>query len=186
MVAPVLSPLREVLNAILDGSARGTVWAQLVAVGDALEVLIAGQILAHLSDVLTQNEGGTENPLMTAGDQIPPWCQAVDSIHAILGELSTYPVSFLPTIQEAAMNLVRGTSRLIPIEAHGQPGERWWHSDRHHALGDLRRAQESPSPRSRATRRPRSPTSGEPSPRQSDSSHRRRRLLAVHQHEQEL
>eukprot|EP00439_Symbiodinium_sp_Y106_P048806 s5149_g6.t1 len=92
---PVLSPLREVLNAILDGSARGSIWAQLVEVGDALEVLIAGQILAHPSDVLAQNTGGTENPLMAAGEQIPPWSQAVDSIHAILEELATYPVSFI-------------------------------------------------------------------------------------------
>ena len=40
------------------------------------------------------------------------------------------------------MNLVRGTSRLIPEEAQGQPGdeagERWWQSDRHHGMGDLR------------------------------------------------
>ena len=76
------------------------------------------------SDVLAQNSGGNENPLMAAGEQIPAWTQAVDSIHAILGELPTYPTSFLPTIQEAAMNLVRGTSRLIPAEEQGQPGRK--------------------------------------------------------------
>ena len=183
----ILSPLREVLNAILDGSARGSIWARLVAVGDALEVLIVGETLAHPSDVLAQNSGGNENPLMAAGEQIPAWTQAVDSIHAILGELPTYPTSFLPTIQEAAMNLVRGTSRLIPAEEQGQPGteagERWWHADRHHGLGDQRRVHEPPSPRTRGTRRPRSPEPGDDSAG-SDDSHRRRRLLAIHMAEQ--
>ena len=62
----ILSPLREVLNAILDGSARGSIWAQLVAVGDALQVLIVGP-----SDVLAQNSAGNENPLMAAGNRYP-------------------------------------------------------------------------------------------------------------------
>ena len=149
------------------------------AVGDALEVLIADQILAHPSDVLAQclGGGGTNTPM-------------VSSIQAIIGELPSYPSSFLPTLQEAAMNLVRGASRLIPEEQRGQPGdavdEPWWRHERHHGLGDLRRAETAPSPRQRGTRRARSPSMESSAGDGSNDSHRRRRLLAVHMHERNM
>ncbi|CAE6957057.1 nipblb [Symbiodinium sp. CCMP2592] len=132
---PVLTPLREVLNSILHGGTN-TNWHQLVAVGDALEVLVAGQVLSHPADVVTQNDGGTESNLLPGTQPVAGWSHAVDVLHAIRLELPSYPQAFLPTVQEAAMNLLWGISRLIPEEEHGQPGQAWWTSDRHHGWGD--------------------------------------------------
>ena len=39
------------------------------------------------------------------------------------GDMATKCTGAFPTIQEAAMNLVRGISRHIPEESRGQPGE---------------------------------------------------------------
>ncbi|CAE7832636.1 ADCY10 [Symbiodinium sp. CCMP2592] len=88
----------KVLNAILDGGAQTANSAQLVEVGDTLEVFVAGQILSHPADVVSQSPGQTECSLMAAETATPHW------------------------LQEAAMNLVRGISRLIPEERHGLPG----------------------------------------------------------------
>ena len=70
-----------------------------------------------------------------------------------------------------------GRTRSTGTEA----GERWWHADRHHGLGDQRRVHEPPSPRTRGTRRPRS-SGPEDDSEESKGSHRRRRLLAMHMH----
>ncbi|CAE7520046.1 nipblb [Symbiodinium sp. KB8] len=100
---PVLSPLREVLNVILEGGAADAgLWARLVAVGEALHDLVAGNTLAHQADVLLQANGGVESALVQHQDAIPEWYRAT----------------------EAALNLVHAISALIPEENQGGAGER--------------------------------------------------------------
>ena len=183
---PVLSPLREVLNVILEGGAADAgLWARLVAVGEALHDLVAGNTLAHQADVLLQANGGVESALVQHQDAIPEWYRATEVLRGMLRGVRTWPVHMLPTMQQAALNLVHAISALIPEENQGGVGDQqpvdWWRSERHHGLGDVARHQNLPSPRSRGTRRARSP-----SMESSDTSHRRRRALAEHVHDREL
>ena len=183
---PVLSPLREVLNVILEGGTMDTnLWARLVAVGEALCDLVSGNTLAHPADVLLQAGGGVESALVQNRDMIPEWYRAVEILRGMLREVSTWPENMLPTMQQAALNLVHAISALIPEEKRGGEGDwqpvDWWRTERHHGLGDVARSQAPPSPRSRGTRRARSPSTN-----RSDASHRRRRALAEHVHDHDL
>ena len=154
-----------------------------MAVADALESLVTGNTLAHPSDVLALHQGGTETHLLCDGEPVPQWYAAVETLRRLLQERHQWPVHVLPTIQEAALNLVRGISAITPEEARSGPGdwtpEAWWYMDRHHGLGDAARSQ----PARRGIRRPRSPT---PDENMSDASHRRRRILAEHVHNTDL
>ena len=76
------------------------------------------------------------------------------------------------------MSLVRGTSRLIPEKIREQPGMVWATSKqlcrpRHDSGGQ-------------GDRDPRSPSSGKSSRENSNDSHRRRRLLAIHLYERHM
>ena len=112
---PVLTPLREILDMLLRGQPGGTAeWARLVAVADALESLVSGNALAHPADVLTLHHGGTETNLLCDGGTVPQWYAAVETLRRLLHERHQWPVHVLPTIQEAAINLVRGISAITP------------------------------------------------------------------------
>ena len=177
---PILTPLREILCDILEGRPGGPeMWAKLVAVAEALEALLTGKTLAHPADVVMLNEGGTNSTLLREG-VTPEWYRAVETLRGLLNDVSKWPPRVLPTVQEAAMNLVRGIAARTPEETMAgreawQPDE-WWYKERHHGMGDSARA--SSSPRGPAQRRPRSPSYGG----SSDRSHRRRRILAEHMH----
>ena len=183
---PVLTPLREILDQILRGQPNDVAtWARLVAVAEAFEALVTGNVLTHPADVVGQSQGEMESPLMCTEGTIPNWYRAVETLRALLGEVPQWPVRVLPTLQQAATNLVRGIAIATPTEDRGGPGEwtpePWWYQERHHGLGDTARAPSGgpeTSPRGRAQRRPRSPSS--------DASHRRRRLLAEHVHDEDL
>ena len=114
---------------------------------------------------------------------MPEWYTAAETLRRLLGEVHRWPTHMLPTIQEPATNLVRGISAATPEAARPGPGswtpEAWWYQERHHGLGDTARS----APERRGTRRPRSPT---PMDSMSDASHRRRRILAEHVHDQDL
>ena len=183
---PVLSPLREVLNVILDGGTMdASLWARLVAVGEALCDLVSGYTLAHPADVLLQANGGVESTFVQNHDMVPEWYRAVEILRGMMREVNTWPAHMLPTMQQAALNLVHAISALIPAESRGGAGDwqpvDWWHAERHHGLGDTARSRTMPSPRSRGTRRARSPSTD-----RSDASHRRRRALAEHVHDHDL
>ena len=179
---PVLTPLREILDQMLRGQAGDAAsWARLVAVAEAFEALITRETLTHPSDVLGQSHGGTESPLLCAESLVPEWNQAVETLRGLLQQVPNWPTRVLPTIQQAAATLVRGIAIATPEQHQGGPGEwtpeQWWHAERHHGMGDAARSAAgtdaaTSSPRGRARRRPRSPSS--------DASHRR--LLAEHAH----
>ena len=181
---PILTPLREVLNEILSGNPCGTTqWAKLIAVAEALETLLSGNLLTHPANVISLDCGAGDSTLMHA-EATPEWYKAVDSLRSLLRQVRTWPPHMLPTIQEAATNLVRGIAAVTPEEVAGgeqqwKP-EPWWYQERHHGLGDTARASTSTSPRGVPRRRPRSPSvdTGD----MSDQSHRRRRVLAEHLH----
>ena len=183
---PVLTPLREILDQILRGQPGDvTMWARLVAVAEAFEALVTGNVLTHPADVVGQSQGEMESPLMCIEGTVPNWYRAVETLRALLQEVPQWPVRVLPTLQQAATNLVRGIAIATPAEERGGPGEwipePWWYQERHHGLGDTARAlpgEPATSPRGHAQRRPRSPSS--------DASHRRRRLLAEHVHDEDL
>ena len=180
---PILTPLREVLNEILSGNPGGTSqWAKLIAVTEALETLLMGNSLTHPANVISLDCGAGDSTLMHT-EAAPEWYRAVETLRSLLRQVRTWPPHMLPTIREAAMNLVRGIAAVTPEEVAGgetqwQP-EPWWYQDRHHGLGDTARA--STSPRGVPRRRPRSPSDNEEGD-MSDKSHRRRRLLAEHLH----
>ena len=159
---PVLTPLREILDQILRGQPNDVAtWARLVAVAEAFEALVTGNVLTHPADVVGQSQGEMESPLMCTEGTIPNWYRAVETLRALLGEVPQWPVRVLPTLQQAATNLVRGIAIATPTEDRGGPGEwtpePWWYQERHHGLGDTARAPSETSPRGRAQRRPRSP-----------------------------
>ena len=110
---PVLTLLREILDLLLREQPGGTsIWARMVAVADALENLIAGNSLAHPADVLAIQEGGVDTALMCADVPVPEWYQAVETLRRLLSEVCRWPAHMLPTIQEAATNLVSESPRL--------------------------------------------------------------------------
>ena len=112
--------------------------------------------MAPLREVLTEILEGRPDKTPAFWRGTPTWSQAVGTLHAILEELPTYPPEMLPTVQEAAMQLVRGTSQLIPTEHQELPGPKasqaWWTTDRHHGMGDGARWR-PPSPRRPGVRR---------------------------------
>ena len=180
---PVLTPFREVLNHILNGDALPPeMWAKLVAVGEALQSLIEGGTLAHPADVVSQAGGAADSALMQTAAEIPQWYRTLEILRGMLNEARTWPVSVLPTMQQAALNLVSAIAAVTPEQEQSGPGDwrppDWWYTERHHGLGDAARHSTPPSPRGRGTRRARSPSAGN----SSDVSHRRRRLLAEHVH----
>ena len=178
----VLTPLRAVLHVILEGEHLDrSQWARLIAVGEALRDLIAGNKLAHPSDVLLQAAGGIESSLLQDDTVVPDWYRDMENLRGILRQVRSWPTNMLPTFQQAALNLVSAISALIPEEQQSGVGDwqpkDWWYLDRHHGLGDTARHSAPPSPRQRGTRRPRNPSGNS-----SDQSHRRRRVLAEHVH----
>ncbi|CAE7203675.1 unnamed protein product [Symbiodinium sp. KB8] len=181
---PVLTPFREILDLLLREQPGGTaVWARLIAVAEALASLIEGNSLAHPSDVLAIQQGNTETALVCEENPVPDWYAAVETLRRLLREVHRWPQNMLPTVQEAATNLVRGIAAATPEAEQSGPGSwrpgDWWYQERHHGLGDTARS----DPQRRGTRRPRSPT---PPDSMSDSSHRRRRILAEHAHDHDL
>ena len=90
------------------------------------------------------------------------WYRAVETLRGLLQEVRTWPPHVLPTVQEAAMNLVRGIAAQTPEEniagTGGWQPDAWWYQERHHGLGDSARA--SSSPRGPPQRRPRSASRG--------------------------
>ena len=188
----VLTPLREILNVVLDGRADRHTWSRLIVVMNELELLLNDNRLAGDHEaVITVSEETTSGAAADHGTMPSPpqWYQDVETLRDVLARVDDLPLHVLPIVQEAVMNLLRAVTRRIPTEDRGQPGidggsaTPWWTYDRHHGLGNAPRAeQEAPSPRGRGTRRPRSASS-----RESEAeSHRRRRLLALHQGDHDL
>eukprot|EP00439_Symbiodinium_sp_Y106_P009422 s2813_g1.t1 len=136
---PVLTPLRGVLERVLQRRTDSNDWAALVAVAEAMAALCSGSQLAHQADVVAIAAGGFDSPLLEGGQGHEEWETAVLLLRQLAGEIPNWPASRLPTVQEAAMQLVRGISSHIPEERWGQPGaeDTWWMSDRHHGLGDM-------------------------------------------------
>ena len=70
---PVLTPLREILDGIFGEKPGGSqTWAKLVAVAEALEALLQGDVLAHLSDVVALSQGGADTSLLQTGGLLKP------------------------------------------------------------------------------------------------------------------
>ena len=182
---PVLTPLRGVLERVLQRRTDSNDWAALVAVAEAMAALCSGSQLTHQADVVAIAAGGLDSPLLEGGQRHEEWETAVLLLRQLAGEIPNWPASRLPTVQEAAMQLVRGISSHIPEGRWGQPGaeDTWWMSDRHHGLGDMAVYRGETSPRERHPRRQRSSSSDMGGV--SDASHRRRRLLAAHFHDRE-
>ena len=121
---PILTPLREVLNEILSGNPGGTSqWAKLIAVAEALETLLSGNSLTHPANVISLDCGAGNSTLMHA-EAVPDWYKAVETLRSLLRQVRTWPPHMLPTIQEAAMNLVRGIAAVTPEEVAGGSGSR--------------------------------------------------------------
>ncbi|CAE7341641.1 unnamed protein product [Symbiodinium microadriaticum] len=117
---PVLTPLREILDQILRGQPGDvTMWARLVAVAEAFEALVTGNVLTHPADVVGQSQGEMESPLMCIEGTVPNWYRAVETLRALLQEVPQWPVRVLPTLQQAATNLVRGIAIATPAEERG-------------------------------------------------------------------
>ncbi|CAE7616582.1 unnamed protein product, partial [Symbiodinium necroappetens] len=113
---PILTPLREILCDILEGRPGGPeMWAKLVAVAEALEALLMGNTLAHPADVVMLSEGGTNSTLLRE-EVTPEWYRAVETLRGMLRDVKKWPPRVLPTVQEAAMNLVRGIAAQTPEE----------------------------------------------------------------------
>ena len=87
-----------------------------------------GNQLAHPADVVAIAAGGVDSPLFEHAQGREGWQTAVTTLEQLLGEIQTWPASRLPTVQEAAMQLVRGISRHIPEEGRGLPDmeQAWW------------------------------------------------------------
>ena len=152
---PVLTPLRGILERVLRGRPDSNDLAALVAVAEAMSALCSGNQLAHQADVVAIAAGGFDSPLMEGGQGPEAWETAVLLLQQLAKKVSNWPTSRLPTVQEAAMQLVRGISSHIPEERWGQPGaaDTWWMSDRHHGLGDMAVYRGEASPRERHPRR---------------------------------
>ena len=108
---------------------------------------------------------------------------AVETLRSLLQQVRRWPIHMLPTVQQAAMNLVRGIAAATPEETVEGAGDRkpdeWWYRERHHGLRDVARSSSNP-PKGRTRRREDTPVDDVEA--MSDSSHRRRRLLAEHMH----
>ena len=115
---PVLEPFRQVLNKVLDGRTTVEDWAQLVAVADALDAMIAAGNLAYPANVVAMQAGDLESQLVERPPRPEGWEAAILQLRQLLEEASG-PVAHLPAVQEAAMQLLRGISRRIPSESYG-------------------------------------------------------------------
>eukprot|EP00439_Symbiodinium_sp_Y106_P040727 s3065_g5.t1 len=64
---PVLTPLRGVLERVLQRRTDSNDWAALVAVAEAMAALCSGNQLAHQADVVAIAAGGFDSPLLEGG-----------------------------------------------------------------------------------------------------------------------
>ena len=121
---PLLTPLRDILNMILDGTMTQPSWASLEAVVDALKRVI-GPCNVHLAGDGGQTGGHAAETLQSSpsaayhGDEA--WQADLGTLRSLLGNANSWPVQAVPVLQEAAMQPVRGIARRTPEDMHEQP-----------------------------------------------------------------
>ncbi|CAE7709541.1 unnamed protein product, partial [Symbiodinium necroappetens] len=148
---PLLTPLREILSMILEGTVTSPAWNSLVSVTEALERVISPCAI-QLSGECAQSSGdraqlsAEQVNSSSAGGQGAAWSDDLDTLRGLLRQAETWPLDALQMFQDLAMQLVRGIARRTPPEDRGQPTRstlwdtHWWESERHHGLGDAGRS----------------------------------------------
>ena len=61
----------------------------------------------------------TESPLLCAEGRATEWYNAVEMLRGLLLQVPNWPASVLPTVQQAAVNLVRGIAVATPRRPRG-------------------------------------------------------------------